>query len=210
METLLEGIMGMGAEPGRIVMMLIGCVLMYLGIKKGYEPTLLVPMGLGTLLVNFPNTGVLMTGGEAGPFQVLFDAGIATELFPLLLFVGIGAMIDFGPLLQNPFLLLFGAAAQFGIFFTVVVAVLLGFDITDAGSIGIIAAADGPTSIFVPTRWGPSTSAPSWWRPTPTWRSCPSSSRPLSAPSPPRRSAAYAWRTVRARSPRRQRSCSPS
>lgn len=154
METLLEGIMGMGAEPGRIVMMLIGCVLMYLGIKKEYEPTLLVPMGLGTLLVNFPNTGVLMTGGEAGPFQVLFDAGIATELFPLLLFVGIGAMIDFGPLLQNPFLLLFGAAAQFGIFFTVVVAVLLGFDIADAGSIGIIAAADGPTSIFVANTLG--------------------------------------------------------
>ena len=147
METLLEGIMGMGAEPGRIVMMLIGCVLMYLGIKKEYEPTLLVPMGLGTLLVNFPNTGVLMTGGEAGPFQVLFDAGIATELFPLLLFVGIGAMIDFGPLLQNPFLLLFGAAAQFGIFFTVVVTAF-------AGSIGIIAAADGPTSIFVANTLG--------------------------------------------------------
>ena len=149
METLLAGVQGMAAEPGRIVMMLIGCVLMYLGIKKEYEPTLLVPMGLGTILVNFPNTGVLETGGEAGPFQVLFDAGIATELFPLLLFIGIGAMIDFGPLLQNPFLLLFGAAAQFGIFFTTIVAVLLGFHINDAGSIGIIAAADGPTSIFV-------------------------------------------------------------
>ena len=149
METLLAGVQGMAAEPGRIVMMLIGCVLMYLGIKKEYEPTLLVPMGLGTILVNFPNTGVLETGGEAGPFQVLFDAGIATELFPLLLFIGIGAMIDFGPLLQNPFLLLFGAAAQFGIFFPTIVAVLLGFHINDAGSIGIIAAADGPTSIFV-------------------------------------------------------------
>ena len=106
-------------------------------------------MGLGTILVNFPNSGVLQAGGEAGPFQVLFDAGISTELFPLLLFIGIGAMIDFGPLLQNPFLLLFGAAAQFGIFFTVIVAVLLGFDINDAASIGIIGAADGPTSIFV-------------------------------------------------------------
>ncbi len=149
METLLEGVMGIGAEPGRLVMMIIGGVLMYLGIKKEYEPTLLVPMGLGTILVNFPNSGVLSAGGEAGPFQVLFDMGINTELFPLLLFIGIGAMIDFGPLLQNPFLLLFGAAAQFGIFFTIIMAVLLGFDLNDAASIGIIGAADGPTSIFV-------------------------------------------------------------
>ena len=90
-----------------------------------------------------------MTGNEKGPFQILFDAGINTELFPLLLFIGIGAMIDFGPLLQNPSLLLFGAAAQFGIFFTIIMAVLLGFDLNDAASIGIIGAADGPTSIFV-------------------------------------------------------------
>ncbi|WP_265460466.1 sodium ion-translocating decarboxylase subunit beta, partial [Enterococcus sp. HY326] len=149
METLIEGFIGMGQEPGRIVMMVVGAVLMYLGIKKEYEPTLLVPMGLGTILVNFPNSGVLAAGGEPGPFQVLFDFGISTELFPLLLFIGIGAMIDFGPLLQNPFLLLFGAAAQFGIFFTIIVAVLIGFDINDAASIGIIGAADGPTSIFV-------------------------------------------------------------
>ena len=139
----------MGQEPGRIVMMVIGGILMYLGIKKEYEPTLLVPMGLGTILVNFPASGVLSAGGEAGPFQVLFDFGISTELFPLLLFIGIGAMIDFGPLLQNPFLLLFGAAAQFGIFFTIIVAVVIGFDLNDAVSIGIIGAADGPTSIFV-------------------------------------------------------------
>lgn len=130
-------------------MMLLGCVLMYLGIKKEYEPTLLVPMGLGAILVNFPNTGVLSTGDTPGPFTVLFQAGIDTELFPLLLFIGIGAMIDFGPLLKKPFLLLFGAAAQFGIFFTIIVAVLLGFDINDAASIGIIGAADGPTAIFV-------------------------------------------------------------
>lgn len=149
LETLIEGVLGMGQEPGRIVMMVIGAVLMYLGIKKEYEPTLLVPMGLGTILVNFPNSGVLSAAGEPGPFQVLFDFGISTELFPLLLFIGIGAMIDFGPLLQNPFLLLFGAAAQFGIFFTIIVAVLLGFDLNDAASIGIIGAADGPTSIFV-------------------------------------------------------------
>ena len=149
METLIEGFLGMGQEPGRIVMMVVGGILMYLGIKKEYEPTLLVPMGLGTILVNFPNSGVLSAGGEPGPFQVLFDMGISTELFPLLLFIGIGAMIDFGPLLQNPFLLLFGAAAQFGIFFTIIVAVLFGFDLNDAASIGIIGAADGPTSIFV-------------------------------------------------------------
>lgn len=149
METLIAGVQGMGQEPGRIVMMLIGCLLMYLGIKKDYEPTLLVPMGLGTILVNFPNSGVLMTGTEEGPFKVLFEAGIKTELFPLLLFIGIGAMIDFGPLLQNPFMLFFGAAAQFGIFFTIIAAVLLGFNIDDAASIGIIGAADGPTSIFV-------------------------------------------------------------
>ncbi len=149
METLIEGVTGIATEPGRLVMMIIGGILMYLGIKKEYEPALLVPMGLGTILVNFPNSGVLSAGGEAGPFQVLFEMGISTELFPLLLFIGIGAMIDFGPLLQNPFLLLFGAAAQFGIFFTVIAAVLLGFDLNDAASIGIIGAADGPTSIFV-------------------------------------------------------------
>ena len=155
METLLEGVQALGAEPGRIAMMLVGAVLMYLGIKKQYEPTLLVPMGLGAILVNIPNSGVLLTGGEPGPFQVLFDAGIETELFPLLLFIGIGAMIDFGPLLANPFLLLFGAAAQFGIFFVTIVAVgVYCWDIADAASAGIIAAADGPTSIFVANSLG--------------------------------------------------------
>lgn len=154
MEILIEGVVSLVAEPGRIAMMLIGALLMYLGIRKQYEPTLLVPMGLGTILVNIPGSGVLMTGGEPGPFQILFDAGIETELFPLLLFIGIGAMIDFGPLLSNPFLLLFGAAAQFGIFFVIIVASLLGFDINDAASAGIIAAADGPTSIFVANSLG--------------------------------------------------------
>ncbi|MFV0555927.1 MAG: sodium ion-translocating decarboxylase subunit beta [Lactovum sp.] len=149
METLLDGVIGLTQEPGRLIMMFLGSVLMYLGIKKEYEPTLLVPMGLGAILVNFPNTGVLSSGTEDGPFVVLFEAGISTELFPLLLFIGIGAMIDFGPILQNPFLLLFGAAAQFGIFFAIIISVLLGFDMNDAASIGIIGAADGPTSIFV-------------------------------------------------------------
>lgn len=166
MESLIQGVMSI--TFGQIVMMLIGALLMYLGIKKEYEPTLLVPMGLGTLLVNFPGTGVLtqvVNGVEQeGVFDILFDIGIGTELFPLLIFIGIGAMIDFGPLLQNPFMLLFGAAAQFGIFFVVVVAVMAGFDIKEAASIGIIGAADGPTSIFVanqlaPTLLGPITVA---------------------------------------------------
>ncbi|GEP22123.1 oadB protein [Latilactobacillus sakei subsp. carnosus DSM 15831] len=157
MAALVQGITNI--TIGQIVMMLIGCLLMYLGIKKEYEPTLLVPMGLGTLLVNFPGTGVLtqVVGGSKteGVLDVLFNAGINTELLPLLIFIGIGAMIDFGPLLQNPFMLLFGAAAQFGIFFTIVVAVLFGFDIKEAASIGIIGAADGPTAIFVSNQLAP-------------------------------------------------------
>jgi sodium ion-translocating decarboxylase beta subunit len=161
-ETLIQGITSV--TFGQIFMMLIGCLLMYLGIKKEYEPTLLVPMGLGTILVNFPGTGVLtqiVNGSEAeGVLDVLFKAGIATELFPLLIFIGIGAMIDFGPLLQNPFMLLFGAAAQFGIFFTVVIAVLFGFNIQEAASIGIIGAADGPTSIFVSNQLAPNLLGP--------------------------------------------------
>ncbi len=157
MASLLNGITTI--TGGQIVMMLIGCLLIYLGIKKEYEPTLLIPMGLGTILVNFPGTGVLtqVVGGvkTEGVLDILFKAGINTELFPLLIFIGIGAMIDFGPLLQNPFMLLFGAAAQFGIFFTVIVAVLFGFDIKEAASIGIIGAADGPTSIFVSNQLAP-------------------------------------------------------
>ena len=153
MEILLDGVQALIAEPGRIAMILIGCVLMYLGIKKEYEPTLLVPMGLGTILVNIPASGVLMTGTEPGPFQILFDAGIETELFPLLLFIGIGAMIDFGPLLEKPWLMLFGAAAQFGIFVTLVLAGLF-FDLPDAASIAVIGAADGPTAIFVANTLG--------------------------------------------------------
>ncbi|PTQ85728.1 oxaloacetate decarboxylase beta subunit [Trichococcus patagoniensis] len=162
METLLAGITSI--TMGQIVMMLIGATLIYLGIKKEYEPTLLVPMGLGTILVNFPGTGVLtqmVNGSESeGVLDVLFEAGISTELFPLLIFIGIGAMIDFGPLLQNPFMLLFGAAAQFGIFFTIVVAIFFGFDIREAASIGIIGAADGPTAIFVSNQLAPNLLGP--------------------------------------------------
>lgn len=137
----------------QIVMWLIGGALIYLAVKKDMEPSLLLPLGFGAILVNLPMSGAVtqIYNGvkEIGVIDVLFDAGIANELFPLLLFVGIGAMIDFGPLLSNPKLMIFGAAAQFGIFFTLSVAAYLGFDLKDAASIAIIGAADGPTSIFV-------------------------------------------------------------
>ena len=126
----------------QIVMWLIGGVLIYLAIKKDMEPTLLLPMGFGAILVNLPFSGAVET------LETLFAAGISNELFPLILFIGIGAMIDFGPLLSNPKLMIFGAAAQFGIFFTLCVASIF-FDINDAASIAIIGAADGPTSIVV-------------------------------------------------------------
>ena len=137
----------------QVVMWLIGAILIYLAIRKDMEPSLLLPMGFGAILVNLPLSGAVTQVydgvAEVGAIDVLFGAGIANELFPLLLFVGIGAMIDFEPLLTNPKLMIFGAAAQFGIFFTFSLAALLGFDIKDAASIGIIGAADGPTSIFV-------------------------------------------------------------
>ena len=133
-----------------VVMWLIGALLIYLAIAKDMEPTLLLPMGFGAILVNIPFSGVLTQGDAHGAIEVLFEFGLEYgELFPLLLFIGIGAMIDFGPLLTNPKLMLFGAAAQFGIFMTLSLAALLGYDIKDAASIGIIGAADGPTSIFV-------------------------------------------------------------
>ena len=136
-----------------VVMWAIGAALIWLAIKKDMEPSLLLPLGFGTILVNLPLSGAVtqIYDGveEVGALDVLFGAGIANELFPLLLFIGIGAMIDFGPLLSNPKLMLFGAAAQFGIFFTLSMATLLGFDLKNAASIAIIGAADGPTSIFV-------------------------------------------------------------
>ncbi len=153
MSFLLDGFMAVTWQ--QIVMYAVGIVLIYLAIKKEYEPSLLLPMGFGAILVNLPFTGVLNQtiegiGEVQGIIQWLYDLGIgASEAMPLLLFIGIGAMIDFGPLLSNPKMFLFGAAAQFGIFFVVVVAVILGFDLKDAASIGIIGAADGPTSILV-------------------------------------------------------------
>ncbi len=142
----------------QVIMWVIGGVLIYLAIKKKMEPTLLLPIGFGTILVNLPFSGAIsQTVGDIfqeGPISILFENGIANELFPLLLFVGIGAMIDFGPLLSNPKLMIFGAAAQFGIFFTLSLASLFGFELKDAASIAIIGAADGPTSIFVANYFG--------------------------------------------------------
>jgi len=153
MDFLWEGILSVTWQ--QLVMYAVGAILIYLAIVKQYEPSLLLGMGFGAILVNLPSSGAInqMTEGVgevAGIIQWLFEVGIeASEAFPLLLFIGIGAMIDFGPLLASPKLFLFGAAAQAGIFLTVIIAVVLNFDIIDAASIGIIGAADGPTSILV-------------------------------------------------------------
>lgn len=153
---LIEGIADLTWQ--QCVMFFVGGILLWLGLKKGCEPTLLVPMGIGALLVNFPGTAVLtqsIAGTEGniesvGIIEWLFHAGIeASEAMPILLFIGIGAMIDFGPLLFNPKMFLFGAACQFGIFFAIVLAVICGFNMNDAAAIGIIGATDGPTSILV-------------------------------------------------------------
>ena len=147
---LTDGAVYMAQHANMLVMWVIGGLLIWLAIKKDFEPALLLPMGFGAILVNLPLPGVIGDEHTVGIVQWLFDVGIATsEAFPLLLFVGIGAMIDFGPLLSNPRMLLFGGAAQFGIFLTVTLAVLLGFPLKDAMSIGVIGAADGPTSILV-------------------------------------------------------------
>jgi oxaloacetate decarboxylase beta subunit len=131
------------------IMFLIAALLIYLAVVKGYEPMLLLPIGFGAILANIP------LAAEEGlrPLAILREAGIGTELFPLLIFTGVGAMIDFGPLLKNPRMLLFGGAAQFGIFFTLSFAVLMGFSLKEAAAIGIIGAADGPTSIFVANKF---------------------------------------------------------
>ena len=140
---LVEGFMLLNWKY--VVMWIVGGILIYLAIKKDMEPTLLLPMGFGTLLVNIPLSGAI---GEEGALTTLFNAGIANELFPLILFIGIGAMIDFTPVLSNPKLMIFGAAAQFGIFFTFCLASIF-FTTPEAASIGIIGAADGPTAIVV-------------------------------------------------------------
>lgn len=142
-----------------MVMMLVGAFLLYLAIEKNFEPTLLLPMGFCTLLVNLPLSSAIdqMAGTEVveGALSMLFRMGIATEILPLLILIAVGAMCDFGPLLANPKVFLFGLAAQMGIFLTMGIALLLGFNVYEAASIGIIGAADGPTSIYVATRFAP-------------------------------------------------------
>ena len=153
MEFLIEGIMALTWK--QVVMYAVGIILIWLAIRKEYEPSLLLPMGFGAILVNLPMSGVLdqtLQGGieSHGIIAWLFEIGFdASEAMPILLFIGIGAMIDFGPLLSNPIMFLFGAGAQFGIFAAILVAALLGFPLQDCASIGIIGAADGPTSILV-------------------------------------------------------------
>ncbi len=143
-----------------LIMYAIGAILIFLAIKKDYEPMLLLPIGFGAILVNLPLGTIWELEGEPGVLQIFYNAGILTEIFPVLIFVAVGAMIDFTPLLKNPKMLFFGAAAQFGIFFTALGALFLntlfpelGFDLKTAASIGIIGAADGPTSIFVASKF---------------------------------------------------------
>ena len=134
------------------VMILVGCALLYLGIKKDMEPLLLVPIGFGAILVNIPLSGMMEEGGLLRHF---YDIGVLTEIFPCLIFIGIGAMTDFGPLLENPRILLLGGAGQFGIFLTLLLALFLGFTKLEAVAIGIIGACDGPTAIYVTSKHAP-------------------------------------------------------
>jgi oxaloacetate decarboxylase beta subunit len=135
-----------------VVMILVGGVMIYLAIAKEYEPVLLLPIGFGAILTNLPLTGI---AGEHGFLGILYQVGITTEVFPLLIFIGVGAMTDFGPLLENPKIALLGAAGQVGIYGTLMLALVLGFDLNEAASIGIIGAIDGPTTIYVSARLAP-------------------------------------------------------
>ena len=150
LESLLGGITQL--TLAHLLMILIGCLLLYLGIGKGLEPLLFVPIGFGTILVNIPLAAVMEEGGF---LRTLYNMGIITELFPILIFIGIGAMTDFSPLLENPKILLLGAAGQFGIFLTLLLALLLGYSQLESLSIGIIGACDGPTAIYVTSNYAP-------------------------------------------------------
>ena len=134
------------------VMLLVGGALLYLGARKNVEPLLLIPIGMGCVLVNIPLSEL---GGEGGLLKIFYEMGVANEVFPLLIFIAIGAMTDFGPLLENPRILLFGAAGQFGIFLTLMIALALGFPALEAVSIAIIGACDGPTAIYVTSKYAP-------------------------------------------------------
>jgi len=155
--ALVNGILGlflgvMNIGIGQVIMIAAACVLLYLGIKKGYEPLLLVPIGFGAILVNIPEANMMAEGGF---LRFFYDAGVRTEIFPLLIFIGIGAMTDFQPLLQNPKIILLGAAGQFGIFITLLLALALGFDKLDAVAVAVIGACDGPTAIYVSSKFAP-------------------------------------------------------
>ena len=157
LEAMVKGLYGLVAGFTHLhwsnpVMMVVGGILLYLGIKKNFEPLLLVPIGFGCLLVNIPLAGLMEEGGF---LRIIYDAGIMTEVFPLLIFVGIGAMTDFGPLLERPSIFLLGAAGQFGIFLTLALALALGFTKLESVSIGIIGACDGPTAIYVASKYAP-------------------------------------------------------
>jgi len=152
LSNLLEGLRAL--TLGNLIMMAVGGVLIYLAIAKEYEPTLLLPIGLGIIVGNLP-LSAMINPEENGMLAVLFQAGVANELFPLLIFIGVGAMMDFRPLLAQPVFALMGAAGQFGIFGTLILALLLGFKLPEAASIGIIGAIDGPTSIYVAGKLAP-------------------------------------------------------
>ena len=139
-------------EAGQVLMMLIGSLLLYLGIRRGFEPLLLLPIGFGAILVNIPQAELMEEGGV---LRFFYDTGILTEVFPILIFVGIGAMTDFQPLLENPKIILLGAAGQFGIFLTLLLALALGFDKLEAVAVAIIGACDGPTAIYVSSKYAP-------------------------------------------------------
>jgi len=150
LQGLFLGVANIGI--GQVIMLAIACVLLYLGIEKGYEPLLLVPIGFGAILVNIPLADMM---GKEGFLRFFYDAGVLTEVFPLLIFIGIGAMTDFQPLLQNPKIILLGAAGQFGIFLTLLLALALNFEKLDAVAVAIIGACDGPTAIYVSSKFAP-------------------------------------------------------
>ncbi|MEW6026705.1 MAG: sodium ion-translocating decarboxylase subunit beta [Planctomycetota bacterium] len=149
-KTFSEGVMNLGFNEA--LMILIGGLLVFLAIRYGFEPLLLIPIGFGAILVNLPMTGLMEPGGL---LRIIYDAGIVTELFPCLVFIGIGAMADFTPIFANPRILLLSAAGQFGIFLTVILALMLGFSKVDSCAIGIIGACDGPTAIFFSSQYAP-------------------------------------------------------
>jgi sodium ion-translocating decarboxylase beta subunit len=156
-EAIVNGLGGLTASFAHLhwsnpVMIAVGCLFLYLGIQKDVEPLLLLPIGFGAIITNIPLADLM---GHEGFLRVIYDMGVANELFPLLIFIGIGAMTDFGPLLENPKIFLLGAAGQFGIFLTIALALLFGFDKLDAVAIGVIGACDGPTAIYVSSKYAP-------------------------------------------------------